>query len=461
MTRLASAFCAGALLVGAVLVQGFVRPHRTLPPKRALRADLSDLVTALGGITTNQKNQEAGHFKSIDIAVEPPLDYAQHSECTFTPPPPLITTLPPLTNDPIFFFGDGVARVNKGKSLLGGKGAGLLDMSSLGLAVPPGFTVTTEVCDRFVCGGGYLPEGVWQAVLDNIRQLERVTGKTFGGGSGPNAKPLLVSVRSGAAVSMPGMMDTLLSVGLNDANVDLFAKAMKNERAAYDSFRRLLQMYGGTVLGIPHEEFDQAMNKLKKSAGVETDSQLDAGNMKQLVKEYKAVYNKHGKVFPSDPYEQLYQCISTVFNSWTSSRAVKYREAEGITGLLGTAVTVQAMVFGNLGSTSGTGVCFSRNPNTGDEALYGEYLEDAQGEDVVAGIRTPLDIQQGMRVSHPQAYQQLVKNVRILESAFHDMQDIEFTVENGKLYLLQTRSGKRTGSAGEFVRSPCPRHHVF
>ena len=279
-------------------------------------------------------------------------------------------------------------------------------------------------------------------MLTNVASLEKSMNKRLGS----TINPLLVSVRSGAAISMPGMMDTVLNLGVNDETVKGLAKVFNDERFAYDSYRRLLNMFGTVVLEMPHHAFEKEMSALKARVGVKLDTELTADHLKELVELYKKVYVTHGKVFPTDPYEQLYMAINAVFNSWHSERAIKYREAEGITGLLGTAVSVQAMVFGNVDSSSGTGVCFTRNPNTGDPSLYGEYLEAAQGEDVVAGIRTPLDIDT-FRASNPTAYNQLMRNIKILESQYGDMQDIEFTVEQGKLYMLQTRSGKRTGAA--------------
>lgn len=335
----------------------------------------------------------------------------------------------------------GDADLGKLKFLLGGKGANLAGMSALGLSVPPGFTLTTEVCNQYHVGHKHMPNNVWPGVLEGIASIEKEMHRHFGDPS----KPLLVSVRSGAAISMPGMMDTILNLGLNDAVVEGLS-ANFGEQFAWDSYRRFLGMFGNVVMNIPSHDFEQLLFDLKAKAGVKDDNELEVAQLKQLVEQYKEVYRRHGHEFLTDPYAQLYAAIQAVFDSWKSDRAIKYREAEGITGLLGTAVNVQAMVFGNMGPTSGTGVCFSRNPNNGDPKLYGEYLINAQGEDVVAGIRTPLPISR-LDESLPEAYKQLVHNVKILEKHYHDMQDIEFTIQEGKLFMLQTRSGKRVGPA--------------
>lgn len=343
----------------------------------------------------------------------------------------------------VYVFGKGQKASNYGslKFLLGGKGANLADMSSIGLTVPPGFTITTEVCAAFHKGEQKLPHGVWDHIVEGVKSIEAEMGRKFGDAS----KPLLVSVRSGAAISMPGMMDTILNLGLND---DTVAGLSKNfgEKFALDSYRRFLGMFGDVVLNIPTHAFEHELSLIKEKAGVKDDSDLNPDYLRMVVQKYKEVYTKHGQEVLSDPYAQLYAAVLAVFNSWNSERAIKYREAEGIYGLLGTAVNVQAMVFGNMGPTSGTGVCFSRNPNTGEAKLYGEYLINAQGEDVVAGIRTPSPIST-LKDSLPDAFAGLVKNVEILEKHFHDMQDIEFTIQEGKLYMLQTRSGKRVGPA--------------
>jgi pyruvate,orthophosphate dikinase len=257
--------------------------------------------------------------------------------------------------------------------------------------------------------------------------------------------PLLLSVRSGAAVSMPGMLDTVLNLGLNDVTVKAMARDF-GERFALDSYRRFLNMFGEVVLGVPHHDFHEEMEKLKARVGAKVDSDLNATHLAELVEIYKSIYVKNGKTFPQDPYDQLYMAIFAVFDSWESPRAIKYREAEGIFGLLGTAVNVQSMVFGNMGDDCGTGVCFTRNPNTGEKMLYGEYLVNAQGEDVVAGIRTPQPIAT-LAEAMPDAYNELLQNIELLEENFRDMQDIEFTVERGQLFMLQTRGGKRGGAA--------------
>ena len=296
-----------------------------------------------------------------------------------------------------------------------------------------------QVCRAFQDSEKKLTNEEWTGIVDALKVLEKDTGKGFG----DNSSPLLVSVRSGAAISMPGMMDTVLNLGINDETL-VGLTSQFGEKFALDSYRRLLNMFGDVVLGIPHEDFEAELSAVKTAANVEVDNQLSEVQLRELVARYKAVYTKYQKVFPQDPMEQLYYAISAVFDSWGSDRAVKYREAEGITNLIGTAVNVQAMVFGNIGDRSGTGVLFSRNPVNGDKELYGEYLINAQGEDVVAGIRTPEPISR-LKEELPDAYDQLVENVDRLETYFQDMQDIEFTIEEGKLYMLQARSGKRAG----------------
>lgn len=328
------------------------------------------------------------------------------------------------------------------KNLLGGKGANLAEMSRIGLSVPPGLTITTETCREFHENGRQLPAGCWEEVLAGLRTVEAEMGCKLGDA----AAPLLLSVRSGAAVSMPGMMDTVLNLGLNDACAAGLAARSGDERFAYDAYRRFLDMYGDVVMGISHHLFEQQLEGLKAERGVADDTALTAADLKTLVGRYKQVYRSLGKEFPEDPYEQLRLAIYAVFDSWQSERADVYRAVNGITGLPGTAVNVQAMAFGNMGPTSGTGVCFTRNPSTGERKLYGEYLINAQGEDVVAGIRTPEPIDTLARTL-PAAYQQLLDNCAVLEKHYKDMQDIEFTVQEGKLYMLQCRSGKRTGAA--------------
>ena len=344
----------------------------------------------------------------------------------------------------VYRFGAGRAEGNKGmKALLGGKGANLAEMSAIGLPVPPGFTITTEACRHYVEHGQAWPDGLEAEVRGGLRHVEEILGKALG----DPQNPLLVSVRSGAAVSMPGMMDTVLNLGLNDAVVDGLARQTGNPRFAYDAYRRFIDMFGDVVMGVRHARFEEAIEHLKQERGVEDDVELTTDDLRELVDRYKAIYRRHtGHMFPSDPQEQLRFAINAVFDSWDSSRAVKYRKINKITGLIGTAVNVQAMVFGNMGETSGTGVCFTRNPATGENKLYGEFLVNAQGEDVVAGIRTPEPISR-MEQKLPAAYEELVGLTGRLERHYENMQDIEFTVEEGQLFILQTRNGKRTGNA--------------
>ncbi|KAG2446243.1 hypothetical protein HXX76_000835 [Chlamydomonas incerta] len=327
------------------------------------------------------------------------------------------------------------------KELLGGKGANLCEMARCGLNVPPGFTITTEVCEEFYANGGKLPEPLKVEVKAAVAAVEAKMGLKFGDVN----TPLLVSVRSGAAVSMPGMMDTVLNLGLNDAIVEGFASKY-GARFAMDCYRRLMQMFGDVVLEIPHEAFEAKLTALKARRGVQYDVQLDADDLRELVAAYKQVYAEHKQELPQDPWQQLYLGINAVFKSWNIPRAVKYREINKITGLKGTAVNVQTMVYGNMGETSGTGVCFTRNPANGTSELFGEFLINAQGEDVVAGIRTPMPIKLMADVMPP-IYAELVANTTMLEKHMKDMQDVEFTVQEGRLFMLQCRSGKRTGTA--------------
>jgi pyruvate,orthophosphate dikinase len=330
-----------------------------------------------------------------------------------------------------------------GKAILGGKGSNMADMVGLGLPVPPGFTITTEACAKFYDLGKKYPEGMHAEVEEHLAKLEKKMGKKLGDAN----DPLLVSVRSGAAASMPGMMDTILNLGLNDKSVVGLIDKTKNERFAWDSYRRFIQMFGDVVMGAEHHDFMAAIDKAKETKGVEFDTQLDASDLKKLVDTYKAIIKKDtGKDFPQDPKQQLQMSIDAVFNSWNNPRAISYRRLNDIKGLLGTAVNVQSMVFGNMGDTSGTGVAFSRNPSTGENKIYGEFLMNAQGEDVVAGIRTPKPIAELEKVM-PQCYKEFIKIVGILEGNYKDMQDMEFTIQEGKLYFLQTRNGKRTGPA--------------
>jgi pyruvate,orthophosphate dikinase len=336
-----------------------------------------------------------------------------------------------------FFEGSGEMR-----DLLGGKGAGLAEMTRLGLPVPPGFTITTEAC-RAYTEAGRLSAGLMESVAEYLEVLEGVTGKRLG----DSDNPLLVSVRSGAAVSMPGMMDTVLNLGLNDAAVAGLARRTGDERFAYDSYRRFIQMFGDIVLKIPHERFEEALEILKEERGVEEDPQLEAADLKELVNVYKEIVEAEAaRPFPEDPAEQLELAIRAVFDSWDNERAIAYRREFGILDSLGTAVTVQAMVFGNMGEDSATGVAFTRDPSTGEQGIFGEFLLNAQGEDVVAGIRTPRPLEEMMEAM-PHAFSELLETMQILEHEYRDMQDVEFTVERDALYMLQTRSGKRTAAA--------------
>ncbi len=330
-----------------------------------------------------------------------------------------------------------------GKPLLGGKGINLAEMTSIGLPVPPGFTITTEVCDRYYKAGKKLPQGLMNEVHVAVAMLEKELGKKFG----DDTNPLLFSVRSGAAVSMPGMMNTILNLGLTDVSTEGLAKATSNPRFAYDAYRRLINMFGDVVMGMDHHQFEAAFDKIKKKYNVDLDTDVPAEGLKELCVAYKEVYRKHtGEEFPQDPTKQLQLSIEAVFQSWNTHRAVRYREIEGIRGLLGTAVNVQSMVYGNMGDDSGTGVAFTRNPNTGENKFFGEFLINAQGEDVVAGIRTPLPVAE-MPKWNKAVHKELLAIKDKLETHFKEMQDIEFTIERGKLFMLQTRTGKRTGVA--------------
>jgi len=343
----------------------------------------------------------------------------------------------------VYFFGGGKAEGSKDmKNLLGGKGANLHEMTNLGIPVPPGFTISTESCVHYFKTGRY-PEGLKQQVEESVKRLEELTGKKFGS----TENPLLVSVRSGARVSMPGMMDTILNLGLNDDAVKGLAKRTGDERFAYDSYRRFIQMFSEIVMGIPHKVFEELLEKKKKEKGVNLDYELDADALKELVEEYKAkVKELTGKEFPQNPQEQLWMAIEAVFKSWNNKRAIEYRKLHRIPDDWGTAVNVQTMVFGNMGFDSATGVAFTRDPSTGEKILYGEYLPNAQGEDVVAGIRTPKPISE-LEKEMPEAYKQLVEIFDRLEKHYRDMMDLEFTIEKGKVYLLQTRVAKRSARA--------------
>lgn len=344
----------------------------------------------------------------------------------------------------IYFFGGGKADgSSKMRNILGGKGADLAEMSNLKIPVPPGFTISTEVCHLFWKNNGNLPPFLMPEVKKAMKKLERMTGKKFGG----SKNPLLVSVRSGAPVSMPGMMDTILNLGLNDVTLKALELQTGDRRFAYDSYRRFLMMFGDVVLKIPKEEFEKIFDGFKKSAGAKTDIEVSADILQDVVEEFKSlIKSKTKKDFPQDPYEQLEMAIKAVFLSWNNERAKFYRKQNNIPDDMGTAVNVQAMVFGNLGDDSATGVGFTRNPSTGEKAFYGEYLFKAQGEDVVAGVRTPKKIEE-MKKDFPRVHEELLRIAEKLEKHYRDIQDIEFTIERGKLYLLQTRSGKRTARA--------------
>ena len=356
----------------------------------------------------------------------------------------------------VYTFGDGKAEGEAGmKNLLGGKGANLAEMSNLGLPVPPGFTITTEVCTAYYDNGKSFPAELDGQVKAALAGMGKLTGKTFG----DPANPLLVSVRSGARASMPGMMDTVLNLGLNDETVEAVAKASGDERFAWDSYRRFITMYSNVVLDVDHGLFEEALEDYKERKGLHLDTDLKAADWKVLVGKYKEIVKKElGSDFPQEPEKQLWGAVGAVFSSWMNNRAIKYRELNSIPASWGTAVNVQSMVFGNMGDTSATGVAFTRNPSTGENALYGEFLINAQGEDVVAGIRTPQDITEAARKEAgsdkpsmeremPEAYAELCRIYGILEKHYRDMQDMEFTIQEGKLWMLQTRSGKRTAKA--------------
>ncbi len=330
-----------------------------------------------------------------------------------------------------------------GKELLGGKGAGLAEMTHIGVPIPQGFTITTEACTLYYDNGKKLPEHVIEEIYANVHHVEEITGKTFGG----DHNPLLVSVRSGARVSMPGMMDTILNLGLNDRTVEVLAKETSNERFAYDSYRRFILMFTNIAKGHPRTDMDKMLDSLKEEKGYKLDTEVTADELKDLVVRYKEYYkNVFNEEFPSDPYVQLIEAVKAVFRSWDNPRANVYRMMNSIPYSWGTAVNVQSMAFGNKGETSGTGVAFSRDPGTGEKVVSAEYLPNAQGEDVVAGIRTPLHIDE-LKRRMPEVYDQFIKTIKMMEAHYRDMQDMEFTVEEGKLYFLQTRNGKRTPAA--------------
>ena len=344
----------------------------------------------------------------------------------------------------VYFFGGGKAEGRKDmKQLLGGKGANLAEMTNIGLPVPAGFTIVTEVCDLYYKNKQKWPEGLAEEVEKNIAKLEKVMGKKFG----DDNDPLLVSVRSGAADSMPGMMDTVLNLGMNEKSVQGLINKTGNERFAWDAYRRFINMFGDVVMGVAHEHYEDQLTALKKKRKVELDTDLSAADLKELCEMYKAVYQKHvKKPFPTEPRKQLELSINAVLGSWMAPRAIRYRQLNDITGLKGTAVNVQSMVYGNKGDTSGTGVCFTRDPSTGENVFYGEFLMNAQGEDVVAGIRTPLQIIK-LHDYLPEAYAELLEIKDKLEHHYRDIQDFEFTIEERTLYMLQTRTGKRTAAA--------------
>ncbi len=356
----------------------------------------------------------------------------------------------------VYTFGDGKAEGKSSmKNMLGGKGANLAEMSNLGLPVPPGFTVPTQICNYYYDNGKTYPPALKAQVAAALVQVGTIAGKIFGDA----ANPLLVSVRSGARASMPGMMDTVLNLGLNDITVEAIARAAGDARFAYDSYRRFITMYSDVVLGVDHHHFEEALEDYKDRKGLVLDTELKSEDWSTLIGTYKAIVRKElGRDFPQDPHEQLWGAIGAVCDSWMNARAIKYRELNNIPAAWGTAVNVQAMVFGNMGDTSATGVAFTRNPSTGVKELYGEFLINAQGEDVVAGIRTPQDITEAARIqagsdkpsmerAMPGAYSELVRIYTLLEKHYRDMQDMEFTVETGKLWMLQTRNGKRTAKA--------------
>ncbi|MDQ2951716.1 MAG: pyruvate, phosphate dikinase, partial [Chloroflexota bacterium] len=357
-----------------------------------------------------------------------------------------------------YLFADGKAEGDaKMRDLLGGKGAGLAEMTNAGLPVPPGFTITTQACNAYFAENKKLPPGLWDQVERSLATIEKAAGKKLG----DPKNPLLVSVRSGAAMSMPGMMDTVLNLGLNDDTRAGLEKLAKDPRFAWDAYRRFISMFGRIVLGISADKFEHPLEAKKKSAGVKNDAELKPNALRQLVDEYKAIVQRETKKpFPSDPTDQLRLAIEAVFQSWYGRRAVDYRNQFKISHELGTAVSVVTMVFGNMGEDSGTGVAFTRDPNTGAKELYGEYLINAQGEDVVAGIRTPAKISQ-MKQEMSKVYAQFEKIAQKLEKHYRDAQDLEFTIERGKLYMLQTRSAKRTARAAVQIATDMVRERLI
>ena len=340
----------------------------------------------------------------------------------------------------VYQFNEGNAEM---RNLLGGKGANLAEMTGLGLPIPQGFTVTTEACTNYYDCGENISDEVQGQIFDAMKALENIQGKEFG----DLEDPLLVSVRSGARVSMPGMMDTILNLGLNDVAVEGFAKKTGNPRFAYDSYRRFIQMFADVVKEVDKAKFEAVLDEMKEAKGAKFDTDLTADDLKEVIVRYKEIYKSElGEDFPQEPKEQLLEAIKAVFRSWDNPRAIYYRRMNDIPGDWGTAVNVQTMVFGNMGDTSGTGVAFTRNPSTGEKQIYGEYLINAQGEDVVAGVRTPQPITR-LKEDLPDCYEQFMQIAKTLEDHYRDMQDMEFTIQEGKLYFLQTRNGKRTAPA--------------
>ena len=345
-----------------------------------------------------------------------------------------------MSNKWVYLFSEGDASM---KNLLGGKGANLAEMTKLGLPIPQGFTVTTEACTNYYDNGKAISEEIKAQIFEALKVVEGINNKKFG----DNERPLLVSVRSGARVSMPGMMDTILNLGLNDVAVEGFAKATENPRFAYDSYRRFIQMFSDVVMGISKAKFERVLDSIKEEKGYQYDTDMNADDLKEVISQYKALYKQEkGQDFPQDPKEQLMEAVTAVFRSWDNPRANVYRRMNDIPSNWGTAVNVQTMVFGNMGNTSGTGVAFTRNPATGESGIYGEYLINAQGEDVVAGIRTPQPITK-LEEDMPEAFKEFMDIANKLENHYRDMQDMEFTIEDKKLYFLQTRNGKRTAAA--------------
>ena len=347
----------------------------------------------------------------------------------------------------VYKFHEGNADM---RELLGGKGANLAEMTNLGMPIPQGFTITTEACTDYYANEEQIREEIQTQIFEAVGWLEQVNGKKFG----DNANPLLVSVRSGARASMPGMMDTILNLGLNDEAVEGFAEKTGNPRFAYDSYRRFIQMFSDVVMEVPKSYFEKIIDEVKTDKKIKYDTELTAEDLKELIARFKQVYREamDGKEFPQNPQEQLMEAVKAVFRSWNTPRAITYRRMNDIPGDWGTAVNVQTMVFGNKGVTSGTGVAFTRNPSTGAKGIYGEYLINAQGEDVVAGVRTPQPITQ-LEQDMPECYREFIDLAMKLEDHYRDMQDMEFTIEEGKLYFLQTRNGKRTAQAA--IRIAC------